>query len=100
VKGWYIYYWTFNHARVKGLAIEIKKRKIEMAKERLERENGGHFFLCDDKCIRLDFEQAIGFDFKCPECGMLMNQQNNEKIIKSLKAEIKKNEKELKTFKS
>ena len=95
-KGWYIYYWTFNQSRVKDLTLRLKKKKVERLKERLERETGGNFFVCDNKCIRLDFEQAVGFDFKCPECGMLMNQQNNENIIKSIKKEIKILETELK----
>lgn len=94
-KGWYIYYWTFNQSRIKYLIKDLKKKKIEGLKERLEREKGGNFFVCENRCIRLDFEQAVGFDFKCPECGSLMNQQNNEEIIKNIKDEIKKTEKEL-----
>ena len=95
-KGWYIYYWTFNQSRVRDLTLRLKKKKVGRLKERLGRETGGNFFVCDNKCIRLDFEQAVGFDFKCPECGMLMNQQNNENIIKSIKKEIKIIETELK----
>ena len=45
---------------------------------------------------RLDFEQATEFEFKCPECGQLLNQEENEKKIKELEKEIKELESELK----
>ena len=95
-KGWYIYYWTFTQTRIKDLMLSLKKNKVIKLNERLERENQGNFFICENKCIRLDFEQAINFDFKCPECGMLMNQQNNEEIMGKIKKEIVELEKELK----
>ena len=58
-------------------------------KERLEREIDGYFFLCDKKCIRLDLEQATEFGFKCPECGELINQEDNSGKIKDITEEIK-----------
>ena len=95
-KGWYIYYWTFNSKRVKYLVKDLKKKKIENLKIRLEREKSSHFFTCINKCIRLDFEQATDFNYKCPECGSLMNQEDNQEKIKEIEVEIKRYEKELK----
>lgn len=88
-RGWYIYYWSFNPKRVDFLQLDLKRKKLEKLKERLEREQENHFFLCENKCIRLDFEQAIGFEFKCPECGSLMEEQSNIETIEKLKQEIK-----------
>lgn len=95
-KGWYIYYWTFNPKMVKYLAQTTKKQKLDKLKERLEREKSGDFFACPNKCIRLDFEQATDFQFKCPECGSLLNQEDNAGKIKVFEKEIKKLEKECK----
>ncbi len=95
-KGWYIYYWTFNLKRVKYLIKDLKKKKVEKLKERLERELSSHFFICNKNCIRLDFEQATGFSFKCPECGELMNQEDNAGTIKKIEEEVKTLQKELK----
>lgn len=89
-KGWYIYYWTFNSNRIKDLMVNLKKKRLEMLKDRLEREKMNHFFACPDRCIRLDFEQATDFGYKCPECGELLNQEDNSKIIKDLEAELEK----------
>ena len=46
--------------------------------------------------MRLDFEKAVGFEFKCPECASLMQQESNEEKIAELEAEVKAIEKELK----
>jgi transcription initiation factor TFIIE subunit alpha len=95
IKGWYIYYWTFNPKRIKFLVYDIKKKKLEKLKERLTREKSNHFFMCNNKCIRLDFEQSMDFDFKCPECNEIMNQENNAPTINNIENEIKNIEKEL-----
>ena len=94
-KGWYIYYWTFNGKRVKDLVSDLKKKRLEALKQRLSREEGGNFYVCDNKCIRLDFEQATDFEFKCPECGNLMNEENNTGKIEKMRFEIKGLEKDL-----
>ncbi len=95
-KGWYIYYWTFNTDRIKYLAKQIKKQRLEQLKERLEREKSSSFFTCKNQCIRLNFEQATDFEFKCPECGELLDQVDNTQKKAELEKEIKKLEKELK----
>jgi len=95
-KGWYIYYWTFNLKRIKYLVNDLKKKRTERLKERLGREKDSHFFICSKRCIRLDFEQSTGFSFKCPECGELMQQEDNSNMIKDIESEIKILEKELK----
>ena len=97
-KGWYIYYWTFDMKKIKFLVFKLKKRKLERLKERLEREKNEQFFLCPNKCIRLDFEQSMNFEFKCPECGVLIEQEDNTQKIKDIESEIKEIENELKDF--
>jgi len=97
-KGWYIYYWTFNQKRVKDLVKDIKKRKYERLLERLAREKNITFYSCPSKCIRLDFEQSHDFSFKCPECGTLLNQEDNRQKIKDLEKETETLSKELKAL--
>lgn len=94
-KGWYIYYWTFNLKRIKYLVNDLKKKKLERLNERLKREEANHFFACPKECIRLDFEQAMNFEFKCPECGSLIEQEDNNEKINIIKKEIKELEKEI-----
>jgi transcription initiation factor TFIIE subunit alpha len=93
-KGWYIYYWTFRIKQIKHLAENLKKDKLEKLRDRLTREKESSFFACPNKCMRLDFEQAVGFEFKCPECAAIMQQESNEEKIKNILAEIKALEKD------
>ncbi len=98
-KGWYIYYWTFNPKRVKELVRNLKKTKVEKLKERIEREKSTNFFTCANKCIRLDFDQATEFEYKCPECGEILQQEDNTKRIAELEKELQMLEKELRAKK-
>jgi len=101
-KGWYISYWTFNRKRVRELMDKLKREKIAKLNERLQKEeaNEGNFFICSQACARLDFEQASEFEFKCPECGNLLNQQDNSKTIENIKEKIKELQTEKKEEKS
>ena len=94
-KGWYIYYWTFKIKQIKHLAVNLKKERLERLRDRLSREKESSFFICPSSCMRLDFEKAVGFEFKCPECATIMQQESNEDKITSLEEEIKVLEKEL-----
>ncbi len=87
-KGWYIYYWTFNAKQIKHASNLLKKKKIEQHQERLKRERSTNFFLCINKCLRLDFEQSTDFNFKCPECGELLHQQDNSEKIKEIEKQL------------
>ena len=89
-KGWYISYWTFNKKRIKDLMKNLHFSKIEKFTERLkvEKANKGNFYLCPNACIRVNFEKATDFEFKCPECGVILNNQDNEKTIDFLQNKI------------
>ncbi len=91
IKGWYISYWTLNLKRIKYILSNMNKEKLSTLKNKLkkEEENEGSFFLCPNICARLDFDKATEFEFKCPECGSLLNQQDNSKTIDNLRKKIK-----------
>jgi transcription initiation factor TFIIE subunit alpha len=91
IKGWYISYWTFNPKRMKQLIGQLKKAKLVSLKEKLKKEedNQNSYCICPNICVRLDFDQAADFEFKCPECGNLLVQQDNTKTIDNLKEKIK-----------
>ena len=95
-KGWYIYYWTFRPKMIRHLIVILRKGNMAKLKDRLAREKSSHFFICQNKCIRLDFDQAMNFEFKCPECGEIMNQEDNLENIRLIEKEIKQIENELK----
>ena len=90
-KGWYISYWTFNKKRVKDIMSNLHYSKIEKFSQRLDEEeaNKGNIYMCPNACIRVNFDKATDFEFKCPECGNILNHQDNEKTIDFLRGKIK-----------
>jgi len=89
IKGWYICYWDFNEKIIHYLDDKIRKEKLEHLQERLSREENQQFYMCRNACARMDFEKGIEFNFKCPECGEIMNLQDNNRTIQFLKERIK-----------
>ena len=90
-KGWYISYWTFNKKRIKDLMVQLYYTKMSRFTKRLHEEeaNRGNFYLCPNACTRVNFEKATDFEFKCPECGSILNLQDNVKTIEFLQEKIK-----------
>ena len=90
-KGWYISYWTFNKKRITDLMEKVHNSKIEKFQKRLaeEERNKGNIYLCPNACTRVNFDKATDLEFKCPECGTILNHQDNEKTIDFLKDRLK-----------
>jgi len=87
-KGWYVYYWTFKPDRARFLYVRIREDRLERLNERLKHEESDQFFVCQNSCVRLNFDQATNFDFHCPECGEIVFQEDNAKKIADLKKGI------------
>ena len=90
-KGWYISYWTFNKKRVGDLMKDVHYSKIDKFTQRLREEeaNQGNIYMCPNACVRVNFDKATDFEFKCPECGNILNHQDNEKTIKFLRNRVR-----------
>ena len=84
IKGWYICYWDLNEKNIPELALKLKKNKFEKIQERLEREKTNNFYMCKNACARMTFDDSIEYNFKCPECGEIMNEQDNRRTIEFL----------------
>ncbi|MBN1175750.1 hypothetical protein JXA48_03830 [Candidatus Woesearchaeota archaeon] len=98
IKGWYICYWDFNQDAIAHLEEKLRLETINRLKERLSNEDGGFFYMCRFAHARLGFDEAFEYDFKCPECGELMNQQDNSRTVDFLKSRIEELEKEQEQF--
>ena len=98
IKGWYICYWDFNQVAIPHLEEKLRLETINRLKERLSNEDGGFFYMCRFAHARLGFDEAFEYDFKCPECGELMNQQDNSRTVDFLKNRIAELEEEQEQF--
>jgi transcription initiation factor TFIIE subunit alpha len=98
IKGWYICYWDFNEKIIPFQLEKIKTQKLAKLKERLDKESSSTFYMCKNACTRMDFEKSMEFNFKCPECGELMDEQNNVRTVEFLKERIAELDKDLKAY--
>jgi len=96
IKGWYICYWDFNEKVIPYQRERIKQSKLQKLTERLDKESSSTFYMCKNACTRMDFEKAMEFNFKCPECGELMDEQNNSRTVEFLQERIIALKKDLK----
>lgn len=94
-KGWYIYYWTLLPESIRFNYFKTKRELLGRLKNQLDLENRELFFVCPHNCVRLNFDQAMDFEFHCPECGELINQDDSKEKIKNLKKRIIETEAEL-----
>ncbi|MCK4669891.1 MAG: hypothetical protein KAT43_01715 [Nanoarchaeota archaeon] len=95
-KGWYIYYWTFKLKQVKFVIKKLKEGRLDRLKDRLQRENMENFYSCVHNCMRIAFDNAVEFKYKCPECGELLALEDNSEKIKQIEKNITELEKFLK----
>lgn len=94
-KGWYIYYWTLLPESIRFSYFKTKRDLLERLKSLLDKESKELFFGCPNKCVRLNFDQAMDFEFHCPECGELINQEDGKEKIAHLQKRIAETEEEL-----
>jgi transcription initiation factor TFIIE subunit alpha len=78
--------------QIKQAEENVKKRglaKIVRLNERLEKESNNSFYICKSACTRMTFEKSMEFNFKCPECGEVMQEQDNARTKEFLTQQIK-----------
>ena len=75
--------------------VKRKKELLARLQQRLEDESRELFYICPNKCVRLDFDQSMDFEFHCSECGELTSQEDNAERLKILRKKISELEKEL-----
>ncbi len=89
-KGWYISYWTLNDKHFKTVYVKLLDERLGNLKEKLKKEQEFRdgLYICPNLCTRMNFENAMELSFKCPECGSILNPQDNTRTIEHLKTMI------------
>jgi len=85
---WYTYTWFLKKDRVHELMSDKLKQELTDLSKKLEFEQNYTYYKCYNGCDKLAFEIAFEYNFKCPECGNLMNQINNNTEKKQLSGRI------------
>ena len=99
-KGWYVYFWTLDMIKLRDLAVHKKGEMVSKLRGRLRKEKVGEFFNCPDKHIRVNLENAMEYNFRCPECNLQLKREENKKVISSIMKQMEKLTEEVKILKS
>ncbi len=95
-KGWYIYYWLFDLNLARKLIKEMKGDKLAYLNRRLEHEKEESYYICPNGCIRLNARSAIEHNFRCEECGEILNVEDTKESFMLIKKEIEQLKEDLK----
>lgn len=87
-KGWYVYYWSLDLPKIIRFVIDYKKNKLKELDKQISNERTSKYFTCPTNCVRLNYEDALEIEFRCPECGSILQEQNNKAIIDQMHQEI------------
>ena len=71
-KGWYIYFWTFDMPKARDLILDRKQEKKQELLRILKEEKQGNVYVCPNKCVRFNAEQALEHQFRCTECDAVL----------------------------
>jgi len=94
-KGWYTYFWKFEILRALEFLREILKKKIYSINHQVDSREKKVFYICKTCNVELTEEHALVYNFTCNECGNIFEVQDNSKLIKDMKKNLLKLEKEL-----
>ncbi len=94
-KGWYITYWDFYPDNIMHIYKRLQNEKLEKLKDRLSKEEASGYYMCKNACTRMDFDKSTEFNFKCPECGEIMNPMDNKRTIEFINEKIDDLEKDI-----
>src|SRR3989344_2101041 len=89
-KGWYIYFWTFDTFNARLLIIERKQKKIAELKRMINEENTTGMYVCPNKCVRVNAQQALDLEYKCPTCNSLLKEEDSRQLIEKTRSLIDK----------
>lgn len=87
--GWYNYSWAISKQRILELILAEQGDGIGRLERKIEFEKNYAFFSCGVSCDSIPFEVAAEYNFKCPNCGRVMNAVDNKRVIGELRRKIR-----------
>ena len=85
--GWFIYYWWHEFDLFEEILMEKRRIMESKLRERLKFEENNYFFICkdcQDSNKKFNFDEAFELNFRCPDCGGILEAQDNKELIQFL----------------
>lgn len=94
-KGWYTYFWKIEIVKALEFLKENLSKKIENAEHQIKSREIKRFYACPRCHIELTEDNALLNNFTCNECGSILELKDNSKMIRDLRKNKEKLEKDL-----
>lgn len=86
--GWYTYTWEIKKRRIVELILEQQSEQLQKLEQKARFDVNHEFFVCKKACEETAFEIAAQYEFRCPECGEMMNPIDGKKKNKDVQEHI------------
>jgi len=94
-KGWYTYFWKIEIMKcLEFLKMNLTK-KMDQIYHQIKSRETKEFYVCERCHIEFNEENALIYNFACPECGNILSRKDNTSIIREYNKELDKLKKEL-----
>lgn len=87
--GWYTYFWYFKPSEVVHDYYKQNAERLQRLEERLAREKETVYYSCPNGCLRLDFDHAVEYRFRCPDCGTLLDPEEMQHYVRQMRSQIR-----------
>jgi transcription initiation factor TFIIE subunit alpha len=94
-KGWYTYFWKIEIMKCLEFLKGNLTKKMEQIHHQIKSRQTKEFYICERCHIEFTEENALLYNFICPECGNLLSRKDNAPVIKEYNKETDKLRKEL-----
>lgn len=88
--GWYTYFWTLNTGKGILKFRENLMKTLENLKNQLNVRKTERFYYCANCNIESNEENALLYQYTCPECGEVLQLKDKAKEVEALEKEIAK----------
>ncbi len=94
-KGWYTYFWRIEIIKALEFLKEIKLKQINQINYQINNRETKQFYVCNTCNIEASEENALLQEFTCNECGEIFTLKDDTKLLKELKKNSDKIEKDI-----
>lgn len=94
-KGWYTYFWKIEIMKCLEFLKANLTKKMDQIHHQIKSRETKEFYVCERCHIEFNEENALIYNFTCPECGNILSRKDNTSAIKEYNKELDKLKKEL-----
>jgi transcription initiation factor TFIIE subunit alpha len=94
-KGWYTYFWKIEILKCLEFLKGNLTKKMDQINHQVKSRETKEFYFCERCHIEFTEENALLYNFICPECGNLLSRKDNTSAIKDYNKELDRLKREL-----